>query len=323
MTGRSSQWFMREPEDWVRSPQAMLMLRDFDLQVVPYRMNGDAYRLSAQGMSSTDINRSLELGRHGKGVDGFVRTVANGLITGHEVWLEITFGDDEQGHPFFRVFPVYGVKQESSGRLVQRVPGRNRPSLPESDQSIQTVEIELNSERIIGVSLPDDYPSNLMTEVVNGLAGAGTSFDLLPNWVKEQMAGQRRDAPHYDSAAVIRTERLRIIQAASPIGWTAREIYFGDGRHLGDYYYYWRELRFLHFTSSLRACAEKMLLRVLTLAGTRCGFTTQVTAVGLYLPSEVEALISRFEAGEIAFTSINEIIFENADSPFADERQVV
>ena len=55
-----------------------------------------------------------------------------------------------------------------------------------------------------------------------------------------------------------------------------------------------------------------MLRRVLTLAGTRCRFTTQITAVGLYLPEEVEALISRFEAGEIAFTSINDIIFESA-----------
>ena len=323
MIGRSSHWFIREPEDWVWSPEARLMLEDFDLQVVPYRMDGDAYRLSAQGISLTDVNRSLELGQRGDGVDGFVRTVANDLITYHEVWLEITFGDDEHGHPFFRVFPVYGVKQESSGRLVQRVPVRNRPNLPGNDQSNQTVEIELDTERIIGASLPDDYPGILMTEVVNRLVEARTSFALLPNWVKEQMAGHRQDAPHYDSEAAIRTERLRIIQAASPIGWTAREIYYGDGRHLGDYYYYWRELWFLHFRSSLRACAEEMLRRVLTLAGSRCGFTTQATAVGLYLPTEVEALISRFEAGEIAFTSINDIIFENADSPFAVERQVV
>ena len=323
MTGRSSQWFMHEPEHWVRSPKAQLLLRDFNLQAVPYRMNGDAYQLSAQGMSLTDINRSLQLGQRSDGVDGFVRTVANGLITSHQVWLEITFDDDQHGHPFFRVFPVYGVKQESSGRLIQRVPLRDQPSLLDSDQSNQTVEIELNNERIIGVSLPDDYSSNLMTEVVSGLVEESTSFTLLPNWVWEQMAGQRRDAPNYDSAAAIRTERLRTIQAASPIGWTAGEIYYGDGRHIGDYYYYWRELRFLHFISSLRACAEEMLRRVLTLAGTRCRFTTQITAVGLYLPEEVENLISRFEAGEIDFTSINDIIFESADSPSANERQVV
>ena len=85
----------------------------------------------------------------------------------------------------------------------------------------------------------------------------------------EKMTGQRRNAPAFDSGEATRTQRLRIAQATLPIGWTAREIYYGENRHLGDYYYYWRELRFLHFRSSIRERAEKALQQVLTFAGER------------------------------------------------------
>ena len=299
------------------------MLEDFDNHVVPYRTNTDTYRLSANGIPPYDVARSLELDHHSRGVDGFVRSVANGLITNHEVWLEITFADNEQGRPCFRVCPVYGVKQQASGRLVQEVPVRNQPYLPDGQHPDHTLEIDLDPARVIGVSLPEEYPANLIERVVHQLVETDERFNLLPHWVKEQMEGHRRDAPRLDFALTIRTERLRTIQVASPIGWTAREIFYGSSRHLGDYYYYWRELRFLHFCSSLRACAEEILRQVLTLAGPRCGFTAQVTAAGLYTPAEVAALICRFESGEIPFTNIPDILFENPDSLYAVERQVV
>lgn len=323
MTGRSSRWFTPEPQGWEWSRQVRLMLEDFDQRIVPYRANADAYRLSTDGIPTYDVARSMELEHPTNGVDGFVRSVSNSLIANHEVWLEITFANDEQGRPYFRVFPVLGVRRESSGRLVQEVPIRNQPDLPDSNRPSRTLEIELDPAHVIGVSLPKDYPANLIRRVINQLVEVDDHFNLLPDWVKEQMAGHRRDVPRFDSALAVRTERLRTIQAASPIGWTAREIFYGSSRHLGDYYYYWRELRFLHFRSSLRACAEEILRQVLTLAGPRCGFTAQVTAVGVYTPAEVAALICRFESGEILFTNINDILFENLDSVYAGERQVV
>ena len=323
MTGRSSHWFTPEPQGWEWSTQVRLMLQDFDHRVVPHRSNMRTYRLSANGIPPYDVARSLQLDHLSHGVDEFVRSVANKLITNHEVWLEVTFADDELEQPCFRVFPVYGVKQQPSGRLVQEVPVRNRPNLPDGHHPNQMLEIDLDPASFIRVSLPEEYPAELIGRVINQLVETGERFDLLPLWVREQMAGHRRDAPRFDSALAIRTERLRTIQASSPIGWTAREIFYGSDRHLGDYYYYWRELRFLHFCSSLRACAEEMLRQVLMLAGPRCGFTSQVRVAGVYTPAQVEGLIRRFESGEMDLTNISDVIFENLDSLYAVERQVV
>jgi len=76
---------------------------------------------------------------------------------------------------------------------------------------------------------------------------------------------------------------------------------------------YWRELRFLHFRASMRERAEEALRCVLALASERRGFEGSVTANGLHTPSEVRGFIEEFERGELAFSAVNDIIFEKAE----------
>ena len=173
---------------------------------------------------------------------------------------------------------------------------------------------------MVHTCLPDKYPSRLIGKIVEDLAEIDLNYNMMPTWVMEQMTGQRRNAPAFDSGEATRTQRLRIAQATLPIGWTAREIYYGENRHLGDYYYYWRELRFLHFRSSIRERAEKALQQVLTFAGEKCSFEAQVTARGLYTPAEVEEIIEKYESGNIPFSVVTNIIFESANSAQYRER---
>ena len=324
MTGRSSRWFPREPGVWLHSSQTSLLLNDFNLHVVPYSDKGDAYELSAQGISSNQIKDALSLWNNGRGVDSFVSAVASTLLTEQEAWLEVIFKpDDRDGLPF-RPLPVHGVRKTTAGGLIQEVPtlessvSSNYPHQGEPEQHFQT--IELDEECMVHVCLPDQYPRGLLKKLVADLVEVDVNDNLMPQWVMERMTGQRRNAPAFDSGEAIRTQRLRIAQATLPIGWTAREIYYGDNRHLGDYYYSWRELRFLHFRSSMRERAEKALLQVLTLAGERCGFEAHVTARGLYTPTEVEEIIKKYEAGDLPLSAVNDIIFENANSAQLSER---
>ena len=136
----------------------------------------------------------------------------------------------------------------------------------------------------------------------------------------EQITGQRRNAPAFDSGEASRTARLRVAQAALPIGYTARENYYGGNRCLGEYYYYWRELRFLHFRSSMRERAEQALRQVLTVAGAKCGFDAHVTARGMYTPVEVEGIIEKYEAGDIPFSAVTDLIFERPNSVQSSEK---
>ena len=106
-----------------------------------------------------------------------------------------------------------------------------------------------------------------------------------------------------DPIESFRTERLRVAQVALPIGWTARAIFSKDSLFT-EYFYYWRELRFLHFGTSMRKRAEEALCQVLDIAGTRCGFEASVTSSGIYAPTEVENLIKRFEEGDIRFSEL-------------------
>ena len=326
MTGRRSRWFPHQPRMWTWSTETHLLLEDFNNNIVPYRNAGDAYQVSTHGILHWQIQDALELWDGGgrDGADNFVHAVASSLLTDHQAWLEVTFDKDHQNRSPFRVFQAPGVKRTATGRLIQEIPRLDEPNYrheAEADRNLQQVEID--GELMVSASLPNDYPSPLLMKVIRELAEIDPTSSLMPTWAMEQMTGQRRDAPPYDPNEATRTERLRVAQAALPIGWTAREIYYGSSRHLGNYYYYWRELRFLHFRSSMRERAEEALHKVLTLARKRCGFDVSVTASGLYTPPEVEELIRRFEAGEIPFSALNDIIFERADGAYAQQRCVV
>ena len=303
------------------STQAHLLLQDFDLQVVPYRNEGDAYELSVQGISGSLVNKALSLWNHGRRADGFVSAVASTLLTECEAWLEVVLKPDGRDGVPFRPLLAHGVRRAACGNLIQEVPVLESPNYPSNGEPVgQFQRIELDEDRMIHVRLPDKYPGRLLQKIVEDLVEIDSNDNLMPPWVMEQMTGQRKNAPAFDSGEATRTRRLRIAQATLPIGWTAREIYSGANRHLGDYYYYWRELRFLHFRSSIRECAEKALQQVLTVAGTNCGFEAHVTARGLYTPAEVEEIIEKYEAGDIPFSVVTDIIFERHNSGESSER---
>ena len=163
-------------------------------------------------------------------------------------------------------------------------------------------KIELDDERMVHVRLPNQYSNSLLEAIVKDLVEIDSNYSLATAWFMEQTTGQRTDAPTFDVGEAARVRRLRILQTTLPIGWTAGEIYYGENRHLSDYYCYWRELRFLHFRSSMRERAEKALKQVLTVAGEECGFEAHVTARGLYTPTEVEEVINGYEAGHTFFS---------------------
>ena len=296
---------------WVRSRETGLLLEDFNNGIVPYRTEGDAYQLSTDGIERRRVQEALKLWGHRDGPDGFVSSVASSLLTDHEVWIEVIFDEDDHNPLPFTLLQARGVRRTANGKLIQE-----RPKLNEGTHEYRDIvdseleQVELDTQRMVNASLPDRYPSPMLAKIVVELVEADASYDLTPSWAMEKMVGQRRNAPSYDPTEANRTNRLRIAQVTLPIGWTACEIYYGNNRSLGDYYYFWRELRFLHFRSSMRESAEEALRQVLTLAGARCGFKASVNASGLYTPLEVEEMINKFEIGEIPFSALTDIIFE-------------
>ena len=117
MRSRTSRGLPHEPKMWSYSRQTHLLLEDFNLQVVPYRNGEDAYELSVQGTSSSQINEALALSPWDsrRGADGFVRVVASALLTEHEAWLEVILKpDDRDGLPF-RPLLVHGLRKRQMG----------------------------------------------------------------------------------------------------------------------------------------------------------------------------------------------------------------
>lgn len=319
MTSRRSHPFQPASEDWGRSMELYLLYEDFVNRLVPYRHEPEAYELVANGISNNHLDEALALWDYEEGLDGFVRVTASRLLSHHEVWLEVAFSDENQGHVPFRVFEIGGVKRTKAGNLIQEPLHRDElPDWYEVRDEWHT-EIELDTDRMVHVLLPDDYPSKLLTGVVRDLEE--TDSDIIPGWVMNRLAEQGRTAP-YDSGEASRIRQLRIAQAALPIGWTGREI-LNSNRYVSDYYHYSRELRFLHFLSSVRARAEEAVRQVLTLAGERCGFEATVNAYGVHTPLEVERFIREFEAGELAFSVVNDIIFENVKDTQLEPRRVL
>ena len=320
MTSRRSRWFPTRGERWERSPQIDLLTQDFDIAVVPYRNAPKAYELAVDGASWYEIEGALTLNWDDHGIADFMRNLASRLLFDHEVWLEVTFDDAPDSAPF-QVFAVDGVQRTRTGGLVQELP--RIEELPDgvSTEIEWEPTIELDPDRMVRLVLPKAYPGKVLRRVFADLAEVTTP--LVPDWVLEHMAGQRRDTPPFDLNEANRIERLRIAQATLAIGWDGREAFLGLGRQISDYYLYWRKLRFLHFCSSIRECVEGTLCRVLTLAGLTRGFTTEVTAKGLHTPQEIEGFIRRFEAGQLPFSDVNDILMERGDGKYANERKIV
>ena len=321
MTDRTSRWFPHEPEGWLHSTQTYLLLQDFNLHVVPHRNDGDAYELSVQGIAGSMINKALSMWNRGRGADSFVSAVASTLLTEREAWLEVILEpEDREGLPF-RPLLVHGVRRAATGNLIQVVPVLESSSYASNGEPERQCQIiELDEQRMIQVRLPYKYPSRLLKKIVEDLVEIDSNDNLMPTWVMEQMTGQRKDAPAFDPGEAYRTQRLRILQATLPIGWTARESMARGSGHLNDYYLYWRELRFLHFRSSMRESAEKALQQLLTIAGLECGFEAHITARGLHTPAEIEEIIEKYEVGDIPFSIVTDIIFESHNSGHSRER---
>ena len=301
--------------------QTDLLYEDFSDLVVPYRQDPEAYELSTVGAHYYQVNESLTVSNHWHGLDGFLRAVACGLLTNHGVWLEVTFENENRDDAPFAVFEVHNVSRTETGDLIQKLP--RREELPNSFLAGDEwePEVELDASRMIHAVLPETYSSQLLMQVVRDLAEIEPN--VTPTWIEEQWSGQRQDAPPFDVQEAIRTERLRITQAALPIGWTAREVFLGPNCQVSEYYHFRRELRFLHLRSSMRARAEDALREVLTLAGERCGFSAYVTARGVHTPCEAQRFVREFEDGELAFSALSDIIVEKFNDAWSQQRRVV
>lgn len=321
MTDRRSRWFPSSPEMWIQSPQTHLLHQDFHARVVPFRHDPEAYVLSAEGVPSYEVNRALSPRDDALKINGFLRAVATKLLTTHEVWLEVSFEDDSREQTPFAVTEVDGVRRMADGGLVQQLPSSDE--LPEwcRDAGGWGTVLELDADRMVHVGLPHAYPSEVLGQVIADLAEI--EFSPTPPWLIEQWTGGQSDAPPYDAGEASRTHQLRLAQAALRIGWTARELYLGSDRAVSEYYHYLRELRFLHFLASLRACAEDALRYVLEIAGERCGFKATVTSFGVHTPNEVDALIQKFQAGDLPFSAMSDILWSTGNGPLSKERSVL
>lgn len=321
MTKRLSRWFPSSRAMWIETRETDLLGQDFNTRIVPYRDKPEPYTIASEGMDWYKVNESLGLGSSRSGVREFIRVIASRLIVSHEAWLEISYNGHSPNSAPFAIDLVDGVTKTATGGLVQRLPGKNEVPQLYTDNEWGT-EIELDATRMIQVSLPVDYPSKLLSKVVRSLAEIRD--EIVPKWVEERIFSQDRRGPPFDIREHFRTRQLRIAQAALPIGWTARQIYHSPNEQVGTpYFHYWRELKFLHFLSSMRERAEEALRRALTIAGESCGFTASVTANALYAPSEVEDIIRRFEQGEILLSEVSNIILEENNDAEKRSRRVV
>lgn len=320
MTDRSSRWFPSSPKMWIDSPQTHFLYEDFDNRVVPYRHDPEAYVLSTEGIPRHEVARALSL-RDAFELRGFLQAVATRLLTSHEVWLEVSFEDESHEQTPFAVTEVDGVRRTAEGGLIQQLPSSDE--LPEgygANGEWGTV-LELDADRMVHVGLPDAYPGDVLAQVVTDLAEI--AFSPTPPWVIQQWTGDQGDVPPYDAGEASRTHQLRLAQAALPIGWTARELYLGSDRAVSDYYHYLRELRFLHFLASLRSRAEDALRHVLNLASERCGFKVAVTSFGVWTPTEVGAFIQKFQAGDVPFSAMHDILWSTGKDPLSQERSIL
>ena len=311
MAKRMSRWALIPHKEWVDSFETGLLYEDFRNRVLPFR-DPDAYVLEGQ---SAPTFESLDLPSHSQGIriDDFVREVATRLLGDHEVWIEVVIDDTGVSEHPITFVPVLGVKQTPGGAVFQELPSRSDLPLWYNPGSDWRERQELDPDRMIQIGLPEQYGSAVLSKVVGGLATIVP--DVSPGLYLDQTLQRSANPAPFDIGEFDRTRRLRALQVALPIGWTAREILRGQNMLTTDYYHNWRELRFLHFTASMRSQAEEGIARAIALAKTIVDFDLSVTADRIYSPHQVELVMQRFERGEISFASVSDSIFEKGSDP--------
>lgn len=321
LTSRKSRPLPPMPKVRAESLQTRMLLEDVHNQVVPYRHKIEPYVVDVEEISNHAFEKAVTLNDQSLGIDDFLREVAIGLLRSHEVWIEVCINDGNTEGPPFEVCEVYGVKRTSTGQLVQEIP--DKANLPDWFQATDDCGhcLKLDSDTMVHVSLPESYPSQVLERVIRDLANVHSIS--MPAWAMQHAEEGNADGPRFDISEASRTERLYILQAALPIGWTAREIYLDKSRQINEYYRHLRELRFLHFLASMRECAEAALREILTLAGKRCGFTASVTAHGVCTPDEVCEFIRRYRAAELPISAVTDIILQQAAVPGPEQRKII
>lgn len=308
MTDRISRPIPSEPSVGLMAGEIFLLRDDFENRIIPYQQRREAYPLTVAGTEQNSVLRSLSLDPGDWRPEDFIRAIASRLLTELEVWIEVVPNPNQGGDVAFHLFPVAQVRRTSSGSLVQILPVRTELPAGYPDDEAWGQSVELDSDRMVHVSLPSEYPKRLLQQVFVELSEIVSA--IAPPWALQQMAGQRPDAPRFDVAQAERIERQRILQVASPIGWTARESYRSQPWRITCYNYLFRELRFLHFVASVRERAETALREVLDIAEGPCGFTASVTAHGIYTPEEIWNFIEDFLMGNLPFKRAREIIYQ-------------
>lgn len=211
---RRGQWFPRQETRWVDSFETRMLFEDFHNSVVPYRHEPEAYELSTDGIPWYTVDEALTLGHDGWRLDGFLRTVATRLLTNHEVWLEVALEDGhDQGKPF-SVWLVDGVERLPQGGLVQVLPPRNELADWWGVPDDWPEQISLDPSSMVHATLPGEYPSGALDEVMQRLAEI--EVDITPNWLWSHWEGSNPDAPRPDLTELSRTQRLAVLQAAAP-----------------------------------------------------------------------------------------------------------
>lgn len=323
MTSRLSMPTPMRVADTSSVPSAVAYMLEDDVSkgVVPYGRQGHVYTVAGASRVDSGYLDALRLNDGYGDVDAFVRTVGVWLFDEHELWFEV-FEEVESGKEVpFAIAPVNNVVFDRNGRIFQQLPPLE--SLPEWVQPDDRwgQRIELDRDRLVRVSLPENHPEKRVSGIKRDLA----DIPLLtrPDWFMEQVSGQSTDGPAFDFSEAARTDRLAVLQAALPIGWSGREMLMSTDRNINDYYLNLRELRFLHFLASLREEAEGALRDVLTIGRSLSGVTAEVTAHDLCTPADISRYIHQFEAGELSFSKVTDIIYQKPGLAKVERRRVV
>ena len=308
MTRRCSVSIPKLATNWHDSFHTHMLLQDFNSRVTSSFADPRAYELNSACRPSYEIERGLTLDHRHAGVSDFITGVATRLLTDQEVWIEVFIDDRHAADSPFQLAEVNGVKRIKAGTLVQEIPERTH--LPEwfDVEYEDNQRVELDPSRMIQVVMPESYPSKAIQRVVRELSEVGTS--LVPDWFLEQLREHKASTTQFDAKETSRTSRTIALRAAMPIGWATREATQTGSRLVNDYYYFLRELRFLHFVASMRESAEAALRQVLGIASDLCGLEVSVTAHGSLAPEQINAYIRQLELGQVSFDDLAYVIYE-------------